>query len=332
MGRGKVKPASPDNTKMKALYFDKKLEFRNNYPIPVPAENEALIKITLAGICNTDKEIMKGYVPFTGVLGHEFVGVVTECSQLEFIGKRVVGEINIGCGVCSLCKNGMRNHCPQRNALGIHGKDGVFAEYVTIPIENLFIVPDEISDEEAVFAEPLAAAFNILQNVEISKQDKVVIIGDGKLGQLIARAVSTTSCDLTMIGKHASKLELAQDFCKTMILKKSFDLESSFDVVIECTGNESALHYAALIVCAKGTIVLKSTYADDIKINPSLWVRKEIRLIGSRCGPFAPALQLMQRNKIDLTKLIDKIFFIDKWENAFEVAFLKGTLKVLLKL
>ncbi len=317
---------------MKALYFDKKLELRKDYPVPVPAKNEALIKIILTGICNTDKEIMNGYVPFNGVLGHEFVGLVTECSQLKLIGRRVVGEINVGCGVCSLCKKGMQNHCQQRKALGIHGKDGVFAEYVTLPIENLLIVPDEISNEEAVFVEPLAAAFNILQNVEIYKQDKVVIIGDGKLGQLIARAVSTTSCDLTMIGKHESKLELAQDFCKTMIFNESDDLENSFDVVIECTGNESALHYAALIVCAKGTIILKSTYAGDLKINPSLWVRKEIRLIGSRCGHFAPALQFLQEGKIDLTKLIDKIFFIDDWENAFKIAFSKGALKVLLKL
>ena len=318
--------------KMKALYFDKKLELRKDYPIPVPAENEALIKVTFAGICNTDNEIMNGYVPFIGVLGHEFVGIVTECSQLEFIGKRVVGEINIGCGVCSLCKSGLQNHCPRRKALGIRGKDGVFSEYVTLPIENLLIVPDEISDEDAVFAEPLAAAFNILQNVEISKQDKVVIIGDGKLGQLIARAVSTTSCNLTMIGKHESKLELAQDFCRTMILNESVDLDNSFDIVIECTGYESALHYASLLVCAKGTIVLKSTYAGDIKINPSLWVRKEIRMIGSRCGPFAPALKFMQKNKLDLTKLIDKTFFIEDWKNAFKTAFSKGTLKVLLKL
>ena len=322
---------SNNSLNMKALYFDKKLEFRKEYPIPVPTENEALIRVILSGICNTDKEIMKGYVPFTGILGHEFVGIVTECSQSELIGKRVVGEINIGCGVCSLCKNEMQIHCPQRKALGIHGKDGVFAEYVTLPIENLLIVPDEIGDEEAVFAEPLAAAFNILQNVEISKQDKVVIIGDGKLGQLIARAVSTTSCDLTMIGKHEKKLELAQQFCKTMILNESAKLENSFDVVIECTGNESALHYAGLIVRAKGTIVMKSTYSCDIKIDPSFWVRKEIRLIGSRCGHFAPALQFMQGNKIDLTKLIDKIYFIDEWKNAFEAAFLKGALKVLLR-
>ncbi len=319
-------------TKMKALYFDKKLELRKDYPIPVPTENEALIKVILAGLCNTDKEIMNGYVPFTGVLGHEFVGIVTQCAQTEFIGKRVVGEINIGCGVCSLCKKGMQNHCPQRKALGIHGKDGVFGEYLTLPIENLHIVPDEVSDEEAVFAEPLAAALNILQNVEISKQDKVAIIGDGKLGQLIARVISTTSCDLTMIGKHESKLELAQDFCKTMTLNESADLENSFDVVIECSGNESALHYATLLVRAKGTIVLKSTYAGNIKINPSLWVIKEIRMTGSRCGPFAPAIKLMQDNKMNLTKLINEIFLIEDWENAFKAAFSKGALKVLLKL
>ncbi len=317
---------------MKALYFDKKLELRKDYPIPVPAKNEALIKVILAGLCNTDKEIMNGYVPFTGVLGHEFVGIVTQCSQSEFIGKRVVGEINIGCGVCSLCKKGMQNHCPQRKTLGIHGKDGVFGEYVTLPIENLHIVPDEVSDEEAVFTEPLAAALNILQNVEISKQDKVAVIGDGKLGQLIARVISTTSCDLTMIGKHESKLELAQDFCKTMTLNESADLDNSFDVVIECSGNESALHYATLLVRAKGTIVLKSTYAGNIKINPSLWVIKEIRMTGSRCGPFAPAIKLMQENKMNLTKLINEIFLIEDWENAFKAAFSKGALKVLLKL
>ncbi len=323
----------PSNSrKMKALYFDKKLELRKDYPIPVPAKNEALIKVTLAGICNTDKEIMNGYVPFTGILGHEFVGIVTECSQLEFIGKRAVGEINIGCGVCSLCKRGMQNHCPQRKTLGINGKDGVFSEYVTLPIENLLIVPDEISDEEAVFTEPLAAAFNILQNVEISKQDRVAIIGDGKLGQLIVRAVSTTLCDLTLIGKQEKKLELAQDFCKTMILNESDDLENSFDIVIECTGNDAALLFAGNIVRPKGTIVLKSTYAGQIKFNPSLWVRKEIRLIGSRCGHFAPALQFMRESRIDLTKLIDKTFLIDDWEIAFITAFSKGALKVLLKL
>jgi threonine dehydrogenase-like Zn-dependent dehydrogenase len=226
----------------------------------------------------------------------------------------------------------MKTHCLQRKVLGIRDKDGVFAEYTTLPIANLHMVPDEIRDEEAVFTEPLAAALNILQMVDIRKQDRVVVIGDGKLGQLIVRAISTTSCDLTLIGKQKEKLALAEEFSQTRLFDKNADLQNHFDIAVDCTGNKAALLYAGAIVRPRGTIVLKSTYAGNIECNPSLWVVKELKLLGSRCGAFAPALHFMQKEKIDLTKLIEKTFFIADWKEAFETAFTKGALKVLLKI
>lgn len=317
---------------MKALIFDKELLLKDNYPKPSPAADEALVKVQLAGICNTDKEIMLGYTPFEGVLGHEFVGVVEDCSNRELVGKRVVGDINIGCGECEFCLKGMPNHCSNRKTLGIHTKDGAFAEYLTIPMKNLHIVPDDVSNENAVFAEPLAAAFNILDNVEIKPTDKVAIIGDGKLGLLISHAISTSTKNLFLIGKHAQKMALVQDILNPVLLSDAKDLSNSFDLVIECTGNDSALVMATDIVKPKGVIVLKSTFAGSVNIDLSLWVQKEIRLVGSRCGRYAPALDYLSDNRIDLTKLIDKTYLIEDWEEAFKAAFRKGALKVLLEL
>jgi len=315
---------------MKALIFDKVLALKSDYPKPKPTSEEALVKVLLAGICNTDKEILQGYVSFTGVLGHEFVGVVEECANEGLIGKRVVGDINIGCGDCEFCHKGLPNHCLNRETLGIHTKDGVFAEYLTLPIKNLYILPENVSNETAVFSEPLAAAFNILENIEIKPEHKVAIIGDGKLGLLITHAISTRTKNLFLIGKHPEKMTLVEDIINPIMLSDAKDLNNSFDFVIECTGNVSGLDMAAKIVKPKGTIVLKSTYFGAVELNPSLWVQKEIRIVGSRCGQYEQPLNYLHENKIDLTKLIENTYFIEDWEEAFKAAFKKGALKVLL--
>jgi len=315
---------------MKALIFDKVLALKSDYPKPIPAFDEALVKVLLAGICNTDKEILHGYVPFTGVLGHEFVGIVEDCTKQELIGKRVVGDINIGCGDCDFCHRGLPNHCLNRETLGIHTKDGVFAQYLTIPIKNLHIVPENVSDATAVFSEPLAAAFNILQNTDIKPEHRVAIIGDGKLGLLISHALSTATKNLFLIGKHPEKLALVEDIVNPIMLEEAKDLFDNFDFVIECTGNVSGLDLAGKIVKSKGTIVLKSTYSGAVELNPSIWVQKEIRIIGSRCGQYEEPLNYLSDNRIDLTKLVEETYFIEDWEEAFKTAFKKGALKVLL--
>jgi len=315
---------------MKALVFDEVLTLKSDFPRPKPASEEALVKVLLAGICNTDKEIMNGYVPFKGVLGHEFVGVVEECVEKDYMGKRVVGDINIGCGDCEFCHKGLPNHCLKRETLGIHIKDGVFAEYLTIPIKNLHIVPESVSSETAVFSEPLAAAFNILENNVILPESKVAIIGDGKLGLLISHAISTRTPNLFLIGKHPEKMALVEDIVNPILLSDVKDLNDRFDFVIECTGNESGFEMAVNIVKSKGIVVLKSTYSGTVEINPSLWVQKEIRIIGSRCGHYEQPLSYLHDNRIDLTKFIEKRYFIEDWEEAFKAAFKKGALKVLL--
>lgn len=315
---------------MKALIFDKVLALKSDYPKPTPTSAEALVRVLLAGICNTDKEILQGYTPFKGVLGHEFVGVVEECTDKNLLGKRVVGDINIGCGECEFCQKGLPNHCLNRETLGIHTKDGVFAEYLTIPTKNLFTVPDNVSNVTASFSEPLAAAFNILENNKIKPEDKVAVIGDGKLGLLISHAISTKTKNLFLIGKHPEKMALVEDIAKPTLLSEALELSNNYDFVIECTGNVSGLDLAGKIVKSKGTIVLKSTYSGTVELNPSIWVQKEIKIIGSRCGHYEQPLNYLQNNRIDLTKLVEKTYFIENWEEAFKTAFKKGALKVLL--
>ncbi|MDP6625731.1 MAG: alcohol dehydrogenase catalytic domain-containing protein, partial [Nitrospinota bacterium] len=261
---------------MRALYFDKKLCYRTDYPEPQPKCNEALIRITMAGLCNTDIEIMKGYMDFQGVPGHEFVGTVEKSEEKKWEGKRVAGEINIGCGVCSYCLSRMRNHCPNRSVLGILKKDGVFADYITLPVRNLYMIPDSITDEEAVCIEPLAASFEISQQVNIKPNEKVCVLGDGKLGLLAGQTLSLTGCDLTVVGHHKEKLSILNK--KGINTRTDKDINDKFDFVVDCTGSSSGLNKALSLVKPKGKIILKTTVANREPIDLNYLVINEIDL------------------------------------------------------
>lgn len=316
---------------MQALIFWDELEFTTDYPHQVPQSDEALVRVTMVGICNTDLEIIKGYMGFKGILGHEFVGVVDECDTREFWGKRVVGEINCGCGQCSYCQSGQSRHCPNRSVLGILKRDGAFADYLILPIKNLHIVPDSLSNEEAVFVEPLAAALQILEQVEIKPEHSVVVIGDGKLGLLIAMVMAQTNCLLTVIGKHHPKLDiLKQKGISTLLSHQTNELKA--DIVIECSGHPSGFDLSQKIVKPMGKIVLKSTFAEEILFNPANMIINEITLIGSRCGPFDKALSLLEKKVIDITPLITDVYPIKNGFEAFEIAKKPESLKVLIKM
>jgi threonine dehydrogenase-like Zn-dependent dehydrogenase len=311
---------------MKAIIFDGKLRAVKDHPAPIPKRGEALIKVLMAGICNTDLEIIKGYQGFKGVLGHEFVGVVEKPKKLK--GRRVVGEINLTCGACQYCLGGLKTHCPDRTVLGIHGKDGAMAEYLTLPIENLHEVPDNVTDEEAVFTEPLAAAFEILEQVHIKSTDKVLVMGDGKLGLLASMVLNLTQCDLALVGKHRSKLDIAKAQGINTLLLKDLAMGKSYDVVIEATGAAAGFETALALTRPSGTIVLKSTVAEKSRINLFPLVVDEIKVVGSRCGPFAPALKALSKKLVDVRPLIRGVFGFDQDLDAFKRA--KGSLKAII--
>jgi threonine dehydrogenase-like Zn-dependent dehydrogenase len=296
---------------------------------------EALVRVLLAGICNTDLEIVRGYAGFQGTLGHEFVGVVESApgdSALE--GRRVVGEINAGCGLCELCRAGDARHCPRRTVLGIHGRDGAFAEYLQLPASNLLPVPDEVSDERAVFTEPLAAACGINERVRIDEAMRVAVVGDGKLGLLCAQALKAlTGARVTLVGKHASKLEIAArrgvETVEAVELPRSF--ARAFDVAVEASGSESGFETALGLLGPRGTLVLKSTFHGVTSFNAAPVVVDEISIVGSRCGRFAPALELLKEDAVEVESMIDAEYTLADGPRAFEHAASKGALKVLLR-
>ena len=315
---------------MKAIVFNQKLYFDNNFPTPVPKQGEALIRVNLAGICRTDIEISRGYMGFKGIPGHEFVGVVEDYGNKRLIGRRVVGEINCSCGDCSFCKSSHKNHCPNRTVLGILKRNGTFAEYITLPVENLHLIPDNITDKQAVFTEPLAAAFRIVEQVKTGKDDRIAVLGDGKLGLLIALVLGTKMGKLVLVGKHENKLSIAERNGIETCLIRDFK-EKDVDVAIECTGSPDGLNKAMEIVKPCGLIVLKSTYEASQMINPSSVVIKEIRIIGSRCGPFKPAIGALREGLIDTEPLIEKIFPLEEGIDAVRQAKKSGMLKVLIR-
>lgn len=316
---------------MKALTFDRDLKYSEDYTVPQPGKDEALIRVTYAGICNTDIEITKGYMGFKGIPGHEFVGVVEKSDHRKLKGKRVTGEINIGCNTCSYCRDRMYNHCPKRSVLGILGKDGVFAEYTTLPLKNLHEVPDSVADEEAVFIEPLAAAYEILEQVSITSSDKVCVLGDGKMGLLIGQVLSTTGCNLTVLGKHPEKLSILDELgINTKLSYQS--REKEFDVVVDCTGSRTGMEKALGIVRPRGKIIIKTTVAKKGQIDLNCVVINELSLIGSRCGPFLPAINAIASRDIDLFSLISDVFKLEDGLKAFENAKKKGVIKVILKI
>ena len=331
---------------MRALtYHNNTLTLEKNYPRPDLQPGEALIRVLLAGICNTDLEITRGYLAFQGVLGHEFVGIVENVHEgpgasrpTYLIGKRVVGEINAACrrSDCLYCSQNMPTHCPDRTTLGILNRDGAFAEYLTLPVENLHIVPDNVSDEEAVFVEPLAANFEILEQVHLKPTDSVVILGDGKMGQLAAQVLPLSGCEVMMVGKHEEKLALAAKHgVRTFMLDdpQSFRLENRrrVDLVVECSGSAQGLELALRLVRPRGSIVLKSTVAAQSTLHLAPLVIDEIRLQGSRCGPFVPALRALSQRRVDVLPLISARYSLDEGLEAFEQAGKKGMLKVLVQ-
>ncbi len=318
---------------MKTLWLEKRKLTLRNLPKPKPKQGEALIRVLYAGICNTDIELLKGYMDFSGVPGHEFVGVV-EKGPKQWLGKRVVGEINIACGKCDLCQMGLERHCPNRTVLGIYKKNGAFAEYLTLPVKNLHLVPETISDLEAVFVEPLSASLRIFDQIKIKKNEQVVIIGDGKLAQLIARALWLRNKNLIVIGRHKEKLNLLAQLGITTLIEKDAQKDVQRfapQVIIEATGNPKGLELALKLCQPMSKIVLKSTYAQPVKINLSQVVVDELILVGSRCGDFKKGLALLASKRIKTTELISGIYPIEQYQKAFKKAMERKSLKVILK-
>ena len=317
---------------MDALWLEnQKLEFRQSIPEPVPGLGEALIKVILAGICSTDLELVKGYYPFTGIPGHEFVGVVISSpSDAAWVGKRVVGEINIACGECRMCKTGFPRHCEHRKTLGIHDWNGAFAHYLVLPLENLHVVPVNLTDEQAVFTEPTAAAYEILEQIHLQPQDRVLVIGAGRLGQLVAQVLQTTGCDLEVVARHQKQKAVLDE--KNIRTTSEGDLASKkYDFVIEATGSAEGYQLATRYVRPRGTIVMKSTYKGNVEVNFSKIVVDEVSLVGSRCGPFEPALQLLAEGRVDPKPLIEAIYPLNQGVQAFTHSGRAGTLKVLIQ-
>jgi threonine dehydrogenase-like Zn-dependent dehydrogenase len=316
---------------MKGLWLENnQLELRTNIPIPEPPPGEALVRVLRAGICNTDLELIKGYYPYTGIIGHEFVGIV-EQGPKQLINQRVVGEINAACGNCRFCRRGQPTHCENRTVLGIVNRNGAFAEYLSLPIENLHLVPENVSTAAVTFTEPIAAALEIQQQIQISKDDRVLVVGDGKLGQLIAQTLALTGCELLVVGRHEDKLiNLAGKGIKTGLADSVTD--RYFDISVDCTGNPEGFNIARRALRPRGTLILKSTYAGNLSLDASSLVVDEITLIGSRCGPFVPALELLATGKVDVQYLIDSSYPLSQGLEAFEKAKTKGVLKVLLEM
>jgi len=328
MGAGAAK-LSDLSFSMRALYWDgRELCLLPSFATPTD-KSTGLIKVHLAGICATDLQIFAGYMGFTGIPGHEFVGSVEQGPD-ELIGKRVVGEINFGCGECAACCGGLDRHCPNRKVMGILNANGAFADYVAVPCENLHLVPENISDEEAVFVEPLAAAFEILTQTHPKPDDNVLVLGDGKLGNLCAQVLQLTGAKVTAIGKHSDKLSLLNNVgIRTQLLENW--QPSLFDIVVEATGSSSGFGLALNAVRPRGTLVLKSTIAGMQQVSLAPLVINEINVIGSRCGPFPEALAALSAKQIAVTPLIEKIYPLADSLAAVAEARRAGVRKILLQ-
>lgn len=314
---------------MYAIWLEnKELSVREDIPVPGRLSGEALIRVLRAGICNTDLELTRGYYPFAGVLGHEFVGLVEEGPD-EWVGQYVVGEINAVCGKCTSCLDLRRTHCTNRTVLGISNRDGVFAEFAAIPIENLHVVPSTLSIDAATFTEPLAAALQIQSQLKIDKRDCVMVLGAGKLGQLIARSLALTGCDLHVFDRNESKLNVLSNMGISTGHVDTIP-DSVFDISVECTGSPDGFNIARRSLRPLGTLVMKSTYASNLTLDVSDLVVDEITLIGSRCGPFDLALDMLINKQIEVEDLIHARYPLREGLDGFETAKQPGILKVLL--
>jgi threonine dehydrogenase-like Zn-dependent dehydrogenase len=315
---------------MKAICWDgHEVTLDSSYPPPVPDQETAIVKVHLAGICSTDLQIFKGYMKFRGVPGHEFVGSVRQGPE-NWLGKRVVGEINFGCGRCEFCDRDLTRHCPNRTVMGILNADGAFAEYVAVPVENLHVVPPSVSDEQAVFTEPVAAAFEILRQIQVSTGDEILILGDGKLGNLCAQVLRLTGAKLTALGKHQDKLDLIRRTGVRTTLLNEWE-PRLFDVVVEATGSAAGLELAISAVRPRGTLVLKSTIAGAHQVSLAPLVINEINLVGSRCGIFSDALEALAARQISVVPLIEQVYPLAQGIEAIQHAGRPGARKILLQ-
>ena len=314
---------------MRALVVDPNLTFQSRHPEPAPTARETIVRVSVAGICGTDLELMRGYMGYRGIPGHEFVGRVTDTNDPNLRGRRVVGEISAACGDCSYCRSGLARHCPERTVLGIVGRDGAFAQYLRLPNENLLPVPDSIPDETAVFTEPLAAAYEIFEQLHLARDRSIVVLGDGRLGAMIALALQGESYMPIVAGHHPEKLGRLGSLGLSTSLEQ--DLKERFDYVVDCTGHGDGLGRATELVKPRGTIILKSTAAVGAALNLASLVIDEITVVGSRCGRFAPALAALASGRLDPRPLIDGTFPLEEGAAAMEAAAKSSNFKILLK-
>ncbi len=314
---------------MRALVLDRELSFRHDYPEPQRRPGESIVKVRLAGICGTDLELACGYMAYRGVPGHEFVGQVVESHDRTLIGRRVVGEINAACGRCEMCVGGLGRHCRKRTVLGILGRDGSFADYLSLPDKNLLRVPDSLADELAVFTEPVAAAYEIFESAAIARNQSIAVLGDGRLGATVALVLKAEDYIPVVVGHHPEKLARLDALGLATRLEAS--AESGFDVVIDCTGAASGLTRAIELVRPRGRIVLKSTVAAGSNLNLAPIVVNEISVVGSRCGRFAPALAALDAGKLDPMPLISAVYPLEEGVQAMASAASASNFKVLLQ-
>jgi len=325
------KPAPPlyrQQTLMQALIFDHNLELKE-IPRPAIGPGEALVRVRLAGICRTDLEVLRGYHSFRGIPGHEFVGEVVGPPESDLVGQRVVGEINIPCGVCPRCRRGLARHCRERRVLGLRGHDGAFAQYLTLPRDNLHPVPDALTDDAAVFTEPLAAALAVSEAAPADLDQRVLVIGDGTLGLLISFTLALRGLNTHLAGHYPEHLRLAEPYGVKTFLENEL-ASGEFDLVVEASGSPGGLDLALDRVRPRGTVVLKSTFAGCVPLDPALLVVPEVRLVGSRCGPFPAALRLLTQGWLDPRPLVSRVFPLSQGVAALDWARQKGVLKVLL--
>ena len=311
---------------MRAIVIDNGVSLRRDYPEPAATPGECIVRVRMAGICGTDLELARGYMGFRGVPGHEFVGEVVDAENSSLRGRRVVGEINAACGACDACANGLARHCPNRTVLGILGRDGAFAEYLRLPERNLTALPDSIGDERAVFVEPLAATYEIFEQTTSPHNRRVLVLGDGRLGALVAMTLKAEGYEVVIGGHHPEKAEALG-----LVIQHEKDIHDRYDVVIDCTGSSAGFVRALELVRPRGTLVLKSTAAASADLNLAPVVINEITVLGSRCGRFAPARDAIASGKVDPRPLISATFPLDDGLHALDEAAKSSTFKVLLK-
>ena len=312
---------------MRALVLDDGVALRRDYPAPQPAPGEVLVRVLTAGVCETDLQLIRGYMGFRGVLGHEFFGVA---EMGPFAGRRVVGEINCACRHCDLCRRGLATHCANRTVLGILQHDGAFADMIAVPQENLHAVPDDMPTDVAVFTEPVAAAFQIPAQIDVRRTDRILVLGDGRLGNLCAQVLAALAADVVVVGKHPEKLRLLESLGIRTTLLSDPPPARSADIVVDCTGSDTGLPTALTLVRPRGTIVLKTTVAGEQTLAWAPFVIDEITLVGSRCGPFDQALKALAEGRVEVAPLISARFSLSEGVRALEHARAKRVLKVLL--